>query len=346
MGNRLREMLNKNDKGLNLTVKFCNPTDQKNFNNAMNQFENTGMPQVIPLSASIEMTKKKGDYEYPVNSVENIVQMMIYPKHDVINIPIKIAGNEDDVYSLIKTKTHDGEHFVSKNSEIVEVKMDFMKDGNRVNFTYFSHPDKANTMQELIREYKKFLALLEVLFLPSTSEQRVDDIKKYFEQAIKSYSRWEELGTILGIHLTPKQIVEEEDEGGFIEKFYLLLVKHSIIRQNDKLNHIELAEVENINIGQKLFAAYCQLEKMEFFGVKKDIFTVNCFFGAEICKIEKKQDGNNTVYFKDSETYPMYRSYSAFLCKEDAEKEMNQIENKRGDYEKAVNWIEQIREIL
>lgn len=38
--------------------------------------------------------------------------------------------------------------------------------------------------------------------------------------------------------------------------------------------------------------------------------------------------------------------YSAFLCKEDAEKEMNQIENKRESYEKAVNWIEQIRELL
>lgn len=33
----------------------------------------------------------------------------------------------------------------------------------------------------------------------------------------------------------------------------------------------------------------------------------------------------------------LYRSYTALLCKEDAEKEMNQIENKRGDYEKAVN---------
>ena len=346
MGNKLKKMLDKNDKGLNLTIKFCNPTDRKNFIYAINRLEDTGIPQITSIPASIEITKRKGDYEYPVDSVRNIVKMMIYPERDIVTIPIRIDGIENDVYSFARVRTHNIVHLTSMNSEIVEVKMDFLTNENEVNFTYSSHPDKAKTMQDLIREYKKILALLEIFFPYDNSCEKIEDIKKYFYQSVKTDGRAKELSDVLGIDLTPGKVIEEDNEAYFIEKFYLLLVKRSILRQDDKLNHIEIAEVESMNIGQKLFAAYCQPAELGIFGEKKEIFIVNCFFGAEICRIEKKQDGNNTVYFKDSETYPMYRSYSAFLCKEDAEKEMNQIENKRGDYEKAVNWIEQIKEML
>lgn len=346
MGNKLKKMLDKNDKGLNISFKFKTPIDRENFIHVIDQLNNTGIPQETPIPVSIEITKKKGNYEYPVKSVDNIVQIMVYPERDVAAIPIKIDETDEEMYLFVGTKTDEIIHLISINSKIVEVKMDFMLEDRQVNFTYTSHPDKAKNMQELIKEYKKFLALLDRIFLHNNQDQKIEDIKRYFNQSIKAYSRAKELSDVLGIELTPEQLFKEDNEGYIIEKFYLLLVKRSIIRQDDKLNHIELAEIESMNVGQKLFATYYQTGVLEIFDEKKDIFLVNCFFGAEICKIEKKQDGNYTVYFKDSETYPMYHSYSAFLCKEDAEKEMNQIENKRESYEKAVNWIEQIRELL
>ena len=78
----------------------------------------------------------------------------------------------------------------------------------------------------------------------------------------------------------------------------------------------------------------------------RDIYTVNCIFGAEIRDVKKNIDGDSIVYFKESEKNPMYRAYSAFLDKKAAEEEISVIWKKRVQYENAVNWIDQLRELV
>ena len=105
-----------------------------------------------------------------------------------------------------------------------------------------------------------------------------------------------------------------------------------------------MAEVSNTDIGQKILATYIQEGTLEIYGESRKVYTVNCIFNAEIYEVKEMDDGKKTVYFKDTETDPMYRSYSAFLNKEGAEEEMEHIELKA--YEDAESFVTQMQEIL
>ena len=58
MGNKLKKMLDKNDKGLNISFKFKTPIDRENFIHVIDQLNNTGIPQETPIPVSIEITRE------------------------------------------------------------------------------------------------------------------------------------------------------------------------------------------------------------------------------------------------------------------------------------------------
>ena len=345
MGNKLKKMLDQKDNGLAFTLNFKNIEDRSNFISAIDKIGETGQPQKVPTPQSMEMKKTKGDYQYPFENMENIVDMVVYPCQDLVNFPIWVDG-ESDSYSFFRTKTNDTVFLNATNPKVIDVKLEFTAKENYMNFNYTSHPGNAKSIDELILEYKRFLSLIDLLFRKEVMAEKIEDMKRYFKNSLKAYIRAKELGRALEIEISPKMLIEEDDKDYLIEKIYLLFVKRAVIRQNDKLNHIEMADVTDIKIGQELFATYYQTIDLELFGNHKTIYTVNCIFAAEIQRVEAQQGGNNIVYFKDSESNPMYRAYTAYLDKKAAEEEIGNIMKRREQYEKAVNWMDQLRDLL
>lgn len=345
MGNKLRNMLDPKDNGLALTMNFKSFDDRQNFIDAIDKMSETGVPQAVPVPQFMELKKTKGQYQYPFENVDNIARMMVYPAHDIVEIPVIVDGAESK-YSFLRMRTNEVVFLNSLDPSIVEVKLELKTKDNIANFTYKTHPGNADTVENLILAYKHFLALLDVLFQKQVTVEKLGDIRKYFDQSVKAYIRAKQLSEVLKINLTPKKIVDEDDKDCFIEKTYLLLVDNSIIRQDDKLNHIEIANIESLEEGRELFAIYSQKVDLEIFGERREFYTVNCIFGAEISKVERNEDGNNVVYFKESEKNPMYRAYSAFLEEKDAEKEIDSIMDKRDLYERADSWVDQLQVLL
>jgi hypothetical protein len=345
MGNKLKEMLDKKNIGLAFTLNFKNQTDRTDFINAINKIQETGQPQKVPIPESMEMKKTVCDYQYPYDNIENIVGMAVYPSQNLVQIPIWVDKIPDN-YTFFRTKNNDTLTLNSVNPKIIDVKLDLNIIDNNLNFTYTSHPGNAETIDELIHEYKRLLALIDSLFQKQKTLEKLEDIKNYYKNSLNAMIRAKELSEVLKIDINPQTLIDENDNEHLIEKMYLLLVKNSIIRQNNKLNHIEMANVENIDIGQELFATYCQHGDLEIFGVHRDIYTVNCIFGAIIQRFETKENGNSIVYFKDSEKNPMYRAYSAFTDEKAAEMELKRIPEKREQYENADNWLAQLKDLL
>ena len=345
MGNRLKEMLDKKNNGLALTFTFNSLEDRTNFLSAVNKTGETGMPQEVPAPQSIETRITIGSYQYPYKNENDIVKMIVYPATSIFEIPVIVDGAEFK-YLFRRVKTNEVISINSINTSVIDVTMELRLNDKVVNFTYKSHPKTAETIDILIQEYKCFLALLDYMFQESGPTDKLEDIRKYYSQSIKEYTRAKQLSEVLAIDLTPKMVIDEKDKERLIEKVYLLLVKNSIIRQNDKLNHIEMVNIENLEIGQELFATYRQKVDLEIFGEHREFYTVNCIFGAEICKVEPNDDGTNVVYFKESEKNPMFRSYSAFIDETAAQKEMDNIMDRRELYEHAVSWMDQLRALL
>ncbi len=345
MGNKLKKLLDQKDNGLALNIRFKNPDDRAEFVEALERIGETGQPQKVPVPQFLEIKKKNGDYQYPLKKVDDIVDMDVIPSPDIISFPILVDGIQEK-YELIRTRTSDGVYLNSANSSVINVRLELIVSEKNVNFTYSSHPSKAKSMEELVMEYKRFLALIDKLFNKNVLDEKIEDVKNFFSYSLNKYQHAMELCDVLGINLTPEMMLSETDEECLIEKMNLLLVKRSVIRQNDKLNHIEMANVDSIEKGQQLFATYLQKAFLDIFGHHKELYTVNCIFGAEILNIERDSNGHNVVYFKDSESKPMYRAYSVFLSLKDAEEEMKSIINKRENYENALSWSEQLKKLL
>ncbi len=345
MANKLKDMLDPKNSGLALTLNFKSLEDRTNFINAIDKIGKTGVPQEVPVPKSIDFFKTVGGYQYPYDNVEDIVKMIVYPETDTVEMPIVVDGVELK-YAFQRVRTDEVILLKSKNPKVLDVGLEFKIRDNKVNFNYKSHPGNATTIDELILEYKRFLALLDVLFQKPVLIEQLGDIKKYFNKSLQEYVRAKELCEVLGINITPKTVIDEDNKDFLTEKLYILLVKKSIIRQNDKLNFIEMADVDNLEIGQALFAVYGRTADLEIYGEHRKIYTVNCTFGAMIQDVKLKEDGINVVYFKDSEKNPMYRSYTAYLDEKDALDEMNNIVEKREQYENAAGWLDQLRELL
>lgn len=347
MGNKLKKMIQRQNDGLAFSLDFKNLNDKNAFQKAVQEVYHTGIPQKTVSPISMEMKKTKGDYQYPYENISNIMDFMVFPSTEKISFPIVVDGHQSE-YFFSRIITDEYIKLTSYDSTIIDVTILFFKDDNTMKFTYKSTPNKAKNIDDLIEAYEKFLSFIEILFQKKDSIDQINDMKQYFNQSLVSFKRSKELSEILNIELTPEKLIEVDDSDAFIEKLYLLLVEKRILRQNDKLNHVETVNVEKMEIGQELFATYIATCYFELFGEKKDIYFVNCFFGAEIKNVEKKEDGY-IVYFKDSEKRPMYKAYSAYLHKEEAEYELNKINTEleqRKKYYNAVDWGEQLNNLL
>ena len=162
---------------------------------------------------------------------------------------------------------------------------------------------------------------------------------------INYYSMSKELARALNIELTPTELIEEDNSGYLLEKFYLLLVKKRIIRVDEKFDNIIVDDTQDFRVGQELFATCIQEGDLEMFGTSRSIYVVNCFFGARIKDINSN-NGQKIVFFEDSEKRPRYISRTAFLSREEAKNEIECINERRErmeEYLNAEHWVEQVK---
>ncbi len=343
MGNRLKRMLEE-DNSVNLSVKFKSSYDRDVFAKAVEEIGETGVSKDVPIPLSIEISEKNGEYIYPVGKGENFVDFRVFPGEEIIDIPILIEGKEE-TYLFKRSVSNDKIYLRSVKSDVVNVEIDITKDDNKMNFTYTVSPINAKTVDELIYEYKRFLVLLGTMFKDKYLDDKIEDVKRGFSYMINYYSMSKELASVLNIELTPTKLIKEDNSGYLLEKFYLLLVKKRIIRVDDKFNNITVEDTQDFKVGQELFATYIQEGNLEIFGTSRNIFAVNCFFGAKIKDINDN-DGEKIVLFEDSEKRPRYISCTAFLSREEAQNEINCINERKErmeEYLNAEHWVEQVK---
>lgn len=345
MSNKLREMLKQREMKLNLSMKFGNNEDRNRFIKAVNQVIETGEPQDVQAPQYIKVERNDGDYRYPIDIEENIVDIKLFPSKKYISIPIKVNGEKKE-YPFEGIRQNGKVVLHSVNSKVVEIKMVFEENTRTMDFMCTSHLENADTVDELIDELSRALALLTVVVSEESLNKKNSDIKKYLSNTLGRVIRIQEVCNLLKIEVTPKMVIEEDDKECLIDKHYLLLIKKHIIRQEGKINHIKFVNIEDVEPGQEVYATYFQTEKLVLFNEQRELFTVNCIVGAMIQKVETKDDGSSIVYFKDSETRPMFRSYSAYLNQSEAEEEMRNMLEKREAYENAESWTEQLQKIM
>lgn len=314
MGNKLKKSVNKKAKK-HIEFVYKDKDDMEAFFETIEKMQITNHSMSIP---NPDMIKTKIN-NYTTECYRNITNARVYPRQ------------EDRIYSFNKIKDN---HFELSNNEAVNLSI-IKNEDNTLSITYGLYPTKASSLERLITEYANFKEFINTYF---SGNQSIDDLTKYLKDAIREFKIIENVGKLLSLMILPKDIIDLD--GDLIRLLYWGLVKKKKIRENIFIKDIRSKNnQQNIAVNTSLLIMNIREGKIEILGKIKKIWSVQMFYN-EIIKDFKEVDDEIIIYFKKSDETP-YCSCTYFLSKEDAEKEMERInqninnENFMSEYKNA-----------
>lgn len=135
-----------------------------------------------------------------------------------------------------------------------------------------------------------------------------------------------------------------------IDELYLLFFEKKVMRLNAKLNSTDLATVDMKfydtlpEIDSNIALVFTSTVDFSFLKQKVRLYSANFVVNALVKEIQKDSKVTKILY-GDTDSKPMYISYSAYKTKEEAEQETDSILNHKDEYINAPTEVECIRQM-
>lgn len=193
--------------------------------------------------------------------------------------------------------------------------------------------EKAKNINDLLEEYERMEAIIDLFFKKDVENKELEELRRWLTVSINYFRRFQKVLSTLKIKDEKINIKEAEEKEFLIEKLYLLLIENGKIRSNQKIKSINDVEIDKAVIGEPIFVVYVNEQNIDLFGNVITFYMVSSIFNAIAEDIKKDENGKKKLLFSDTDSNPMYRVYSGFLNKKEAEKE----EKKESDIHRWMN---------
>ena len=133
--------------------------------------------------------------------------------------------------------------------------------------------------------------------------------------------------------------LEEQQD---IDELYLLLCEKKVVRLSAKLTSISSTTVSmnnaeaSLSIGDKIALTFVGSIEFNFLNQSVTLHTANLLINALVKDIQECDDGTVKVLYGDTDSKPMYISFSAFQTSEEAKRESETILQHEGIYVNAL----------
>ena len=160
----------------------------------------------------------------------------------------------------------------------------------------------------------------------------LSDVKRYFHCYESFLRRLNAIESKLSISIPPillNDLPREEQQD--IDELYLLLCEKKVVRLNAKLTSTDSMSVDMkytetpLTIGSKIVLTFLSDIKFNFLKQAITLHTANLLINALVKDIQKSDDGTVQILYGDTDSKPMYISFSAFETVEEAKHEENTI---------------------
>ena len=193
--------------------------------------------------------------------------------------------------------------------------------------------EKAKNINDLLEEYERMEAIIDLFFKKDVENKELEELRRWLTVSINYFRRFQKVLSTLKIKDEKINIKEAEENGK--------------IRSNQKIKSINDVEIDKAVIGEPIFVVYVNEQNIDLFGNVITFYMVSSIFNAIAEDIKKDENGKKKLLFSDTDSNPMYRVYSGFLNKKEAEKEEKRVINKIEEYKEAKTleeYLEQLRE--
>lgn len=355
MANKLKNIFSNDPPEYKSTLRFQSNDAYRNFRVAMDAVEREG--SVLPVEGieSIFVYMEDHGIKIPISYNEAISKFMIGPAVQSFPFSVTWDGNEK-TYSFRKYRINEGVVLETAKNAVVYLKLVFSEDIQKVKINYQIQYEYAKSIDEISFELNACIAFLAGFYTPteekgSTEERNiVKKILRYLRYTAGFMTRLYAVEKTLDMCFSPKEInslsIEDQQD---IEELYLLLCKKIPLRVNSKLKSTEATTIElskehkEIKIGTKIALCFTREIAFDLLGQHFTLYTANALINATIKDFQ--QNGNQmSVFYGDTDSQPMYISYSAFPTEQEAKNEAERNIGGENAYIEARTAIQYTKE--
>lgn len=357
MSNKLKDVFSNKDFEFGGTLNFQNTEAQKSFFDALDIVQNEGRVVEVNGISSIGANVKDGDMIYPMTHGGKLTHVFIGPSVENVPITINTSFGKKSV-DLFRYSTNTEVVLETSKEAIVFLKFSFNKSRNNIKFIYRMQIKFADNIKQIIESYYIALGIINYFF--KQGEDRDASYKTLRNIRITlqiTNSFWNKLRIIeskLNLLFDLTHIDKIEDILLDVEELYLLLIKNEAIRLDQKFTSTETTGIkwesnEDLpNIGSRINITFINKNTFSICGQSIVIYTANLLANAIIKEIIKDENGRTKILYGDTDSMPMYISYTGFLTTEEAEIEHNliisSIEGPNPKYIEAISINEHLKQ--
>ena len=357
MANKLQKLFSNDDISLSLHFSFEDEASGKSFLDAIKKAMEEGISVHTPGNAVLETSIRNGDAICHTSAPMQLTNMTLSPSKE--NFPLNIP-TEFGSCQLLMQMYYTNTHMIleTPDNAIVYIKTTLRlptvpdKTLPAAKFTYRVQPENATTILELAKGYSTAFTFIQELFgnTPSLTtapeESLYSQMKEFFSTSIQLFKKLLYIEEKFNITFHPDQLQNHSDDWRDVEEIYYLLqtkkALHLSATLNNSSSNITASSCNNVKIGQTLELSFRSTAEYTIFGQPLTLYTANLLSNAIVKEIQQLPNTQVKILYGDSETSPMYISYTGFLTEEEAAIEMPHIMEHKEMYTKAP----ELREVL
>jgi len=355
MSNKLKDIFSNKKFDFGGNLHFQDNKSYKKFLEALQIVQNEGRAVEVEGVSSLTTNVRDGEMEYPFLEQKELTHFVIGPS--IEDVPFVLNTEYGEKTVLFKRYQTTNEIILETDgSEVVYLKIAFIKNTLNITFTYRAQPHLAKAVKDIVENYNTTVVLLNTLFIYKESQDLSDEyalIHDLRESILGSELYFKRLYLVeqeLELSFQPTQINDTENDEEELEELYLLLIEKKVIRLNAKLNATESTGIKmeagahKLEVGSKIDLTFLGDIEYTIYGQKISIHTANLLSNAIIKEVKEGEDDTIKVLYGDTDNRPMYISYTGFKTTDEAKQEMNTIMKYKEKYIDALTFDEHMEE--
>ena len=344
MANKLRNLFDEGNQEITGKVSFQNPEKYNAFVAAIEKATKEGIPTAVDGISGISISFKDGNSQYPLESNDNVANMVIFPCESVVDLDVETDKGKRTL-RFLKKELEGKIVLETLDKKGADIKMAYDLKEKKVTMSYNAKFIEASSLDELIDYFNTMYFFSKKMFRTDVESEEVENILNYFLTNVIYFEQLQAIADKMRIQILPSAIKDIEDDDFFVERLFFSLIDNRVLRSNRKVT-----SMNNISfVGDKrpgdnpMIVTYLEQGRVSLCGEEVNVFIVSMAFNLVVDKEEILDNGECKLFFKDTEKDPMYISSRIFLSEDEAKKELEIAMEDKNPYVDAKTLGEYIR---
>ena len=341
MGNKLRNVFNKNEQFIKGTMRFKDAEASREFRKALETVYKEGRPVQVEGVESMAVSIESGAGSFPIERIENPVDLVIGPTPDEVMLKLDVDGEQID-FPVDRYLYENGCRVQTKEDFPFSTTLTFDETTQTAKVNIKPGLDKAADVDTVLCSIKTEKVFLKKFFsIDLGKDTGLDAAIEHLDGLYKLFEKLKFVEDAFDKKFVPGEI--DLDNAGCIKdliELCLLIRDKKVLRANVRMtdttgNRLQLATDEEAVVGKEIAMTFIWGLEYSLWNERIELHCANLLNNAIVKAIENLDSGQIRIVYGEKENQPMYITYRGFVSQNEAKIEHDQIMEIKEEYENA-----------